>query len=71
MRGVVLPLIGAVFLSGCGGEVFSVCPRIEPYSREVQSKAADELDALPADSALSSMIADYGVMRAELRGGGC
>jgi hypothetical protein len=37
----------------------------------VQSQAADELDALPANSVLPVFIGDYAVMREELRAGGC
>lgn len=51
--------------------VSDVCPRIEPYSKATQSRAADELEALPVGSALADMIGDYGVLRAELRGAGC
>ncbi len=71
MRGPVLLLIGAAFLTGCAQVVSEACPQIRTYSTEVQARAADELDALPADSVLPIFIGDYAVMREELRAGGC
>ena len=71
MQDHVLLLIGAVCLSGCAQVVSEACPQIRTYSPEVQSQAADELDALPANSVLPVFIGDYAVMREELRAGGC
>jgi hypothetical protein len=71
MQGHVLLLIGAVCLSGCVRPVSEACPQIRTYSPAVQSQAADELDALPADSVLPVFIGDYAVMREALRAGGC
>lgn len=45
----------------------TVCPTPVPYSAEMQARAADELDALPADAALREMIADYAREREQLR----
>lgn len=71
MRAHALLLIGAVCLSGCVRHVSEVCPRIQSYSPEVQARAADELETLPADSVLPVFLGDYAVMREELRAGGC
>lgn len=67
----VFLLIGAALLSGCGTVVSEGCPRIPTYSPDVQTQAADELEALPAGSVLPVFIGDYAVMREELRAGGC
>ncbi len=59
------------------GEPVIVTPPIVEYSKDIQSKAADELDKLshacprdvvtPDCSALSRMIADYGTLRQKIR----
>jgi hypothetical protein len=48
-------------------QVSDVCPTLFVYSAERQATAADELAALPAPSTLAEMIADYGVVRNEIR----
>ena len=45
----------------------AVCPAIVPYSDADQTRAADELDSLPAGAVLRRFIADYGELRAKLR----
>lgn len=66
-----LPLLAAVLLSlnGCATAVSDpgACPVPVVYSRDQQARAADELEALPADSVLALMIEDYGRERARLR----
>ncbi|MFD1912077.1 hypothetical protein [Halodurantibacterium flavum] len=59
-------------LSGCAmvgsDELGSVsCPPAVEYSREVQTRAAEELELLPERSAVAEMIADYSVMRDQAR----
>lgn len=71
MRQVVLALIVLASLSGCAKVVSDVCPVMRAYPDDLQAQAADELEALPEGSVIAGMIADYGVMRAELRAGGC
>lgn len=66
-----LPLIALASLGACARVVSDVCPTLPRYPAELQARAADELDALPKGSVIATMIADYGVMRAELRAGGC
>lgn len=43
------------------------CPPVVPYSQEFLGRAADELDRLPAGSAIEQMLADYQVMRDQAR----
>jgi len=43
------------------------CPPVVPYSREFLARAADELERLPAGSAIEQMLADYQVMRDQAR----
>lgn len=60
--------LGATLLSGCATAHFDVaCPSLVEYSREDQVRAADELDSLPADSALGRFMADYGRLRQQVR----
>jgi hypothetical protein len=37
------------------------------YTRELQARAAAELDLLPEGSAIAEMLADYSVMRTQVR----
>ena len=42
-------------------------PPVVAYSRDLLARAADELDLLPAGSAIEQMLADYQVMRDQAR----
>lgn len=44
-----------------------VCPPVVEYSRAFQSRAAEELELLPEGSAIAQMLADYAVMRDQVR----
>ena len=44
-----------------------VCPRLVDYTAEMQRRAADELEYMPRDDPVGSMIVDYGRLRAALR----
>ena len=60
--------IATSLLSGCatdGSEpgIPTACPPVVEYPRELQARAADELDLLPEGSAIAEMLADYAVMR--------
>lgn len=64
--------IATSLLSGCavvGSEprFATVCPPVVEYSREFQTRAADELNLLPEGSAIAAMLADYAVMREQAR----
>src|SRR6266511_3446919 len=63
-RAVVLA-IAASLLAACAAErsESAPCPPVVAYSREFLARAADELDSLPAGSAIEQMLADYQVMR--------
>lgn len=71
LRLVVLG-VATNLLSGCltvgSDEVGPVtCPPVVEYSREVQARAAEEVDLLPERSAIAEMLADYSVMRDQVR----
>ncbi len=65
-------MITTISLTGCATvaselHVVSVCPPVVEYSREFQTRAADELDLLPERSAVAEMLSDYAVMRDQAR----
>jgi hypothetical protein len=51
---------------GASGPV--VCPPVVEDSRDVQARAAEELDLLPEGSVIVEMLSDYAVMREQARG---
>ena len=64
--------IATSLLSGCatdGSEpgIATACPPVVEYTRELQARAADELDLLPEGSAIAEKLADYSVMRDQAR----
>ena len=70
-RLVVLGLATSL-LSGCatdGSETHSarICPPVVDYSREFQTRAAEELARLPHGSAIAEMLSDYAVIRDQVR----
>ena len=70
-RRVALVLV-TIWLSGCAmgssdGHGLGVCPPVVEYSREFQTRAAEELTLLPEGSAIAEMLADYAVMREQAR----
>jgi hypothetical protein len=69
MRTLLALILLTMSISGCataGSE--PVCPQLIEYSKADQAKAADELQALPADSIVrAKFMPDYGRMRAEVR----
>nr|WP_127657635.1 hypothetical protein [Alexandriicola marinus] len=65
-------VIATSLLTGCATAGFesggvAVCPPVVEYSREFQSRAAEELEMLPDGSAVVEMMADYAVMRDQAR----
>ncbi len=70
MRVLALLPIAAMLLSSCAGGSFEASPPLDgfvkKYSQPFLNRAADELEALPADSAIAVMIADYGVLRKQI-----
>lgn len=67
----MLPLIALLSLAGCATAPFDLGGAgpglVKAYSPEFLAQAADELEALPEGSALAVMIADYAVLREQLR----
>ena len=67
----MLPLIAFLSLAGCATAPFDLGGTgrglVKAYSPEFLAQAADELEALPEGSALAVMIADYAVLREQLR----
>ena len=64
--------IAMSLLSGCATVGFeadghAVCPPVVEYSREFQTRAAEELKPLPDGSAIAEMLSDYAVMRDQAR----
>lgn len=45
----------------------AICDWLVEYSPAMQTRAAAELDALPAGSALRVLVDDYGELRARIR----
>ncbi|WBQ13037.1 hypothetical protein L2D00_14475 [Hyphomonadaceae bacterium BL14] len=45
----------------------TACPPVVEYSRAFQARAADELRSMPEWSAIAEMLADYSVMRGQVR----
>jgi uncharacterized protein YceK len=60
-----------ILLSGCAGVVFdgppSACPPVVEYSRAEQARVADDVAALPEGAVISEWLADYAVLRAQVR----
>jgi hypothetical protein len=69
MRKIALLALLAMSPSACGTVPSDVaCPSLPKYSKELQAKAADELDAMPEDSVIAGVfIVDYGRMRDGVR----
>lgn len=67
-RLAVLAIVTSL-LAGCATALSdgASCPPVVSYSREFLARAADELDRLPSGSAIEQMLADYQVMRDQVR----
>lgn len=57
----------APFQGVTSSTIATACPPVVEYTRELQARAADELDLLPEGSAIAEMLADYSVMRTQVR----
>ena len=73
-RRLAVLAIATSLLSGCAtvgsdGNGPGACPPVVEYSQEFQARAADEVALLPEGSALAEMLADYSVMREQVRSG--
>lgn len=72
MRTLLVPALLMMLTAACGTGAskspLPVCPQIVEYSAADQAKAADELQALPANGVVRSrFMPDYGRMRGEVR----
>ncbi|MFV0409685.1 MAG: hypothetical protein ACK5LJ_08325 [Paracoccus sp. (in: a-proteobacteria)] len=60
-------MIAMTLLTGCGtggsDRGGAVCPPVVAYDQAIQERAADEIETLPQDSAVATMMADYHVLR--------
>ena len=71
-RRLAVLAITTSLLNGCGtvrsehGRL-ATCPPVVEYGREFQARAADELARLPEGSAIAEMLADYSVIREQIR----
>jgi hypothetical protein len=54
-------------LTACAHPIVTACPPVPAYSDAFQARLAEEVHALPPDSALGRAIVDYGRLRAQLR----
>ena len=64
--------VAMIFLTGCATgssdrRLAIVCPPVVEYSREEQQRVAEEVEGLPEGSAIVEWLADYTVLRAEVR----
>lgn len=66
-------VIVMLLLSGCAGVGFDrvaagACPPVVAYSPAEQARAADEVAALPEGAVIVEWLADYAVLRGQVRG---
>lgn len=64
--------VGMIFLNGCATgssewRAKGVCPPVVEYSRDEQRRMAEEVEALPEDSVIVGWLADYAVLRGQVR----
>ena len=64
-------VIATIFLSACvrvGSETAaSACPPVVQYSKAEQVQVAEEVAALPENARIVDWLADYAVLRAQVR----
>ena len=65
-RRTAVLVTAASLLAGCAPESSS-CPPVVEYHRGTLLQVAEELDRLGPDSATGELIADYSVLREQLR----
>jgi len=71
-RRLAVLAIATSWLTACAGVGFDcratvVCPPVAEYNREEQQLVADGVEALPEDSVIVGWLADYAVLRQQLR----
>jgi len=65
LRAIALAMTAS--LSAACAPANSSCPPVAAYDRDTLAKAAAEIEQLGPDSATARLIADYGVLRAQVR----
>jgi hypothetical protein len=63
-------MIVMLWLTGCamgGSDARSPCPPVVDYTAADQTRAADEVDALPEGTVIVRMLSDYAVLRDQVR----
>lgn len=62
-------MIAMTSLSACGtaGSDHGTCPPVVEYPAAVRERAAVEIEALPKDSVIVGIMADYHVLRQQAR----
>lgn len=64
-------MIAAISLSACAmagsDRGATVCPPVVVYDQALRERAVVELEAMPKDAALVGMMADYALLRAQVR----
>ena len=60
-----------IFLSACAGVSSDIprqgCPSVVEYSRAEQLRAAEEVAVLPEGAVIAEWLADYAVLRQQVR----
>lgn len=64
---IATSLLSACATVGSKSRIATVCPPVVEYSREVQTRAAEEMALLPNGSAIAGMLSDYAVLRDQAR----
>jgi hypothetical protein len=70
MLALTPPLIGLILIGGCATVPSNppvICPAVQAYSRDFQTRLADELAGLPKGAALETAMLDYARLRDEVR----
>lgn len=65
-----VPLIAMLWLTACamgGSDGRSPCPPVVEYSSTDQTRAADEVDAMPDGAMIVRMLSDYAVLRDQVQ----
>jgi hypothetical protein len=65
LRTIVLAMTASLFVACAPAN--SSCPPVAAYDRDTLAQAAAELERLGPNSATARLIADYGVLRAQVR----
>lgn len=62
---------GTILLTGCAEASFegsaSACPPVVEYNREEQARVAEEVAALPEGALIIGWLADYAVLRDQVK----